>query len=92
MEDDLARKLSCGSSSSNVGTPHPRLGSDYSNRQSSQGSLFEQFATQAKELVKETKRQSSQDGLLAQVDKVSKKNVYNYCRASLGALGWWEGF
>lgn len=34
------------------------------------GSLFEQFATQAKELVKETTRQSSQDGLLAHVDKV----------------------
>lgn len=42
-----------------------------SQRQGSQGSLFEQFTTQAKELVKETKRQSSQDGLLAQVDKVT---------------------
>lgn len=41
-----------------------------SQRQGSQGSLFEQFASQAKELVKETTRQSSQDGLLAHVDKV----------------------
>ncbi|XP_055298322.1 MAP kinase-activating death domain protein isoform X7 [Sitodiplosis mosellana] len=65
----LARTSSSGSASSTVGSPHPSLGSASSNRQSSQGSLFEQFATQAKELVKETKRQSSQDGLLAQVDK-----------------------
>lgn len=67
----LARTSSSGSTSS--GSPHPSLGSANSQRQSSQGSLFEQFATQAKELVKETKRQSSQDGLLAQVDKVSDK-------------------
>lgn len=42
-------------------------------RQSSfgSGSLFGSLATQAKELVKETKRQSSQEGLLSQVDKVS---------------------
>ncbi|XP_060532384.1 MAP kinase-activating death domain protein isoform X2 [Cylas formicarius] len=39
-------------------------------RQGSQGSLFEQFASQAKELVRETTRQSSQDGLLAQMDKL----------------------
>jgi hypothetical protein len=32
--------------------------------------LLEQFASQAKELVRETTRQSSQDGLLAHVDKV----------------------
>ncbi|KAH0999729.1 hypothetical protein HUJ04_008117, partial [Dendroctonus ponderosae] len=40
-------------------------------RQSSQGSLFERFATEAKELVRETTRQSSQDGILAQMDKVN---------------------
>lgn len=39
-------------------------------RQGSQGSLFEQIATQAKDLVRETTRQSSQDGLLAHMDKV----------------------
>lgn len=39
-------------------------------RQSSQSSLFEQFTSQAKELVRETTRQSSQDGILAQMDKV----------------------
>jgi hypothetical protein len=39
-------------------------------RQGSQTSLFEQFASTAKELVRETTRQSSQDGLLAQMDKV----------------------
>lgn len=72
----LARTSSSGSGSSVVGSPHPSLGSANSNRQSSQGSLFEQFATQAKELVKETKRQSSQDGLLAQVDKVSKNSSF----------------
>lgn len=42
-----------------------------SQRQGSQGSLFEQFTSHAKELVKETTRQSSQDGLLAHVDKVN---------------------
>ncbi|KAI4497208.1 hypothetical protein M0802_007692 [Mischocyttarus mexicanus] len=39
-------------------------------RQGSQGSLFEQIATQAKDLVRETTRQSSQDGLLAHMDKL----------------------
>lgn len=39
-------------------------------RQNSQSSLFEHFANQAKVLVKETTRQSSQDGLLAHMDKV----------------------
>ncbi|XP_023247845.1 MAP kinase-activating death domain protein [Copidosoma floridanum] len=39
-------------------------------RQGSQGSLFEQIASQAKELVRETTRQSSQDGLLAHMDKL----------------------
>jgi hypothetical protein len=39
-------------------------------RQGSQGSLFEQIASQAKDLVRETTRQSSQDGILAHMDKV----------------------
>ncbi|KAG5681528.1 hypothetical protein PVAND_010952 [Polypedilum vanderplanki] len=64
----LARTSSSGSTSS-----HPSLGSANSQRQSSQSSLFEQFATQAKELVKETTRQSSQDGLLAHVDKIKEQ-------------------
>ncbi|XP_048518295.1 MAP kinase-activating death domain protein isoform X6 [Dendroctonus ponderosae] len=42
-------------------------------RQSSQGSLFERFATEAKELVRETTRQSSQDGILAQMDKLKSQ-------------------
>lgn len=50
-------------------------------RQSSQSSLFEQFTSQAKELVRETTRQSSQDGILAQMDKVLlqliNKHFYN---------------
>nr|NP_001259559.1 Rab3 GDP-GTP exchange factor, isoform G [Drosophila melanogaster]AGB95401.1 Rab3 GDP-GTP exchange factor, isoform G [Drosophila melanogaster] len=53
----LARTGSSGSSSSSPG------------RQSSQSSLFENFASHAKELVRETTRQSSQEGLLAHVDK-----------------------
>lgn len=44
-------------------------------RQSSQGSIFEQFTSQARELVRETTRQSSQDGLLAHMDKVRVCNV-----------------
>lgn len=64
----LARTSSFGSSGSNSsGTP---LSGNRMQRQGSQGSLFEQFACQAKELVRETTRQSSQDGLLAQMDKV----------------------
>ncbi|KAL0114254.1 hypothetical protein PUN28_011503 [Cardiocondyla obscurior] len=39
-------------------------------RQGSQGSLFEQIASQAKDLMRETTRQSSQDGLLAHMDKL----------------------
>ncbi|EEB16134.1 map-kinase activating death domain protein, putative [Pediculus humanus corporis] len=39
------------------------------NKQGSPSSIFEQFTNQAKELVRETKRQSSQDGILAQMDK-----------------------
>lgn len=41
-------------------------------RQSSQTSLFEQLASQAKDLVRESTRQSSQERLLAQMDKVNK--------------------
>ncbi|KAJ8942573.1 hypothetical protein NQ318_010381 [Aromia moschata] len=68
----LARTSSFGSSGN--GSPNQPLsaGSATSTvtRQSSQGSLFEQFTSQAKELVKETTRQSSQDGILAQMDKL----------------------
>ncbi|XP_073964964.1 rab3 GDP-GTP exchange factor [Choristoneura fumiferana] len=42
------------------------------SRQASQSSLLEQFAAQAKELVRETTRQSSQEGLLAHMDKKGK--------------------
>ncbi|XP_071056798.1 MAP kinase-activating death domain protein isoform X2 [Onthophagus taurus] len=57
-------------SSSGNGSPAPSSGGSVGvQRQGSQGSLFEQFASQAKELVKETTRQSSQDGILAQMDK-----------------------
>ncbi|KAL9883197.1 rab3 GDP-GTP exchange factor isoform 1-T1 [Glossina fuscipes fuscipes] len=55
----LARTGSSGSSSSSPG------------RQSSQSSLFENIASHAKDLVRETTRQSSQEGILAQVDKES---------------------
>ncbi|XP_039280575.1 MAP kinase-activating death domain protein isoform X3 [Nilaparvata lugens] len=57
----LARTGSCSSSSPPAGI----------TRQSSQSSLLEQFASQAKELVRETTRQSSQEGLLAHVDKLT---------------------
>lgn len=66
----LARTSSSGSTGSGS-HPHPQ-------RQSSQSSLFEQFASQAKELVRETTRQSSQDGLLAHVDKVKKISLSFY--------------
>ncbi|KFB40134.1 map-kinase activating death domain protein (madd)/denn/aex-3(c.elegans) [Anopheles sinensis] len=65
----LARTSSSGSTGS--GSHPPSLGSAGSQRQSSQGSLFEVLTTQAKELVRETTRQSSQDGLLAQMDKLT---------------------
>ncbi|XP_064073669.1 MAP kinase-activating death domain protein isoform X4 [Vanessa tameamea] len=42
------------------------------SRQASQTSLLEQFAAQAKELVRETTRQGSQEGLLAHMDKKGK--------------------
>ncbi|GAB0092198.1 MAP kinase-activating death domain protein [Sergentomyia squamirostris] len=66
----LARQTSSGSGSQSPPIHAPPLGSAGSQRQGSQGSLFEHFATQAKELVRETTRQSSQDGLLAHVDKL----------------------
>lgn len=65
----LARTSSFGSTGSGSSVPSS-AGSTGVQRQSSQSSLFEQFASQAKELVKETTRQSSQDGILAQMDKV----------------------
>ncbi|XP_038111583.1 MAP kinase-activating death domain protein isoform X3 [Culex quinquefasciatus] len=67
----LARTSSSGSTGSS-GHP-PSLGSAGSQRQSSQGSLFEVLTSQAKELVRETTRQSSQDGLLAHVDKLKEQ-------------------
>jgi hypothetical protein len=63
----LARTSSFGSS---AGTPSGASATGVT-RQGSQTSLFEQLACTAKELVRETTRQSSQDGLLAQMDKVS---------------------
>ncbi|KAK9738591.1 DENN (AEX-3) domain [Popillia japonica] len=65
----LARTSSFGSTGSGSSVPSS-AGSTGVQRQSSQSSLFEQFASQAKELVKETTRQSSQDGILAQMDKL----------------------
>lgn len=70
----LARTSSFGSSGNGSPVRPSSAGSASVQRQSSQGSLFEQFATQAKELVRETTRQSSQDGILAQMDKVSRLN------------------
>lgn len=57
----LARTGSSGSSTGSTSG---------SQRKGSQGSLFESFTSHAKELVRETKRQSSQEGILAHVDKV----------------------
>ncbi|XP_044254409.1 MAP kinase-activating death domain protein isoform X3 [Tribolium madens] len=65
----LARTSSFGSSGSGSPAPSSAGSTIGVQRQGSQGSLFEQFASQAKELVRETTRQSSQDGLLAQMDK-----------------------
>ncbi|XP_026747185.1 MAP kinase-activating death domain protein [Trichoplusia ni] len=48
---------------------HAKSTSSGVSRQASQSSLLEQFAAQAKELVRETTRQSSQEGLLAHMDK-----------------------
>ncbi|CAH0721692.1 unnamed protein product, partial [Brenthis ino] len=60
-------------------TPHdaqqaqrPKSANTGVSRQESQTSLLEQFAAQAKELVRETTRQSSQEGLLAHMDKRGK--------------------
>lgn len=62
----LSRAGSSGSSSSSPG------------RQSSQGSLFENIASHAKDLVRETTRQSSQEGILAHMDKVSRSDECGY--------------
>ncbi|XP_053599948.1 MAP kinase-activating death domain protein isoform X4 [Plodia interpunctella] len=53
-------------------TTHAKSTSSGVSRQASQTSLLEQFAAQAKELVRETTRQSSQEGLLAHMDKKGK--------------------
>uniref|UniRef100_A0A336KGN7 MAP kinase-activating death domain protein n=1 Tax=Culicoides sonorensis TaxID=179676 RepID=A0A336KGN7_CULSO len=66
----LARTSSSGSTGS-AGSHPPSLGSAGSQRQNSQGSLFEAFASTAKELVKETTRQGSQEGLFAHMDKLT---------------------
>jgi hypothetical protein len=58
-------------------TPSHPPGKEGPMRQGSfgSGSLLGHIASHAKELVKETKRQSSQEGLLSQVDKVNSKLV-----------------
>lgn len=70
----LARTSSSGSTGSMGSFQHPpSLGSAGSQRQNSQGSLFEALTSTAKELVRETRetaRQGSQEGLLAHMDKV----------------------
>ncbi|XP_045763482.1 MAP kinase-activating death domain protein isoform X3 [Maniola jurtina] len=63
-------------------SPRPKGSNTGVSRQASQTSLLEQFAAQAKELVRETTRQSSQEGLLAHMDKKGKvaqaeeKNIF----------------
>ena len=63
--DNLVQRQNSGGSGNSTATGNGVL------RQGSQGSLFEQIASQAKDLMRET-RQSSQDGLLAHMDKVRK--------------------
>ncbi|XP_052758344.1 MAP kinase-activating death domain protein isoform X3 [Galleria mellonella] len=65
---------SASASASHVPSHHSHVKSTSSgvSRQASQTSLLEQFAAQAKELVRETTRQSSQEGILAHMDKKGK--------------------
>ena len=70
-----SRQTTSGSPIRQSGMPIQRQNSGGSTgngvlRQGSQGSLFEQIASQAKGLARETTRQSSQEGLLAHMDKV----------------------
>ncbi|CAH1174243.1 unnamed protein product [Phaedon cochleariae] len=67
-----ARRSSISSSGNDSPPPPASSSSSVSGvaRQNSQSSLFEQFASQAKELVRETTRQTSQDSLMAQMDKL----------------------
>ncbi|CAG9838073.1 unnamed protein product [Diabrotica balteata] len=67
---NVLARTSSFSSSGNVSPAPPSSAGSMVTRQGSQGSIFEQFTSQAKELVRETTRQSSQDGLLAQMDKL----------------------
>lgn len=76
-QPSVGNVLARTSSFSSSGNGSPVRQTSTVQRQSSQGSLFEQFATQAKELVRETTRQSSQDGILAQMDKVGKEIFFN---------------
>jgi hypothetical protein len=62
----MDRSLSTGSSGSGSGGTVK----GEPNRQSSQSSIFEQLASQAKGLVRDSTRQSSQERILAQMDKV----------------------
>lgn len=66
------RSMSTGSAGSNSGI---KCTMQETNRQSSQTSLFEQLASQAKDLVRESTRQSSQERLLAQMDKVTSNLI-----------------
>ncbi|XP_018048573.1 PREDICTED: MAP kinase-activating death domain protein isoform X1 [Atta colombica] len=63
--DNLVQRQNSGGSGNSTATGNGVL------RQGSQGSLFEQIASQAKDLMRET-RQSSQDGLLAHMDKLKQ--------------------
>lgn len=57
---------------------------------SNTSSLLGHIASQAKELVKETKRQSSQEGLLSQVDKLkskTKEKLTEVKHSSMGSSG-----
>lgn len=71
-QSSMGHVFSRTSSNGSQGSQGPQTPSSLTGpqRQSSQSSLFENFASHAKELVRETTRQSSQDGLLAHVDKV----------------------
>ncbi|XP_066247260.1 MAP kinase-activating death domain protein isoform X3 [Euwallacea similis] len=75
-QPSIGNVFSKTSSTGSSGSPGPLLSASSTSsltRQGSQGSLFERFASEAKELVRETTRQSSQDGILAQMDKLKSQ-------------------
>ncbi|XP_021954472.1 MAP kinase-activating death domain protein isoform X3 [Folsomia candida] len=86
-DDNVPRQQKGGSPAASTPVPSKEPIMRQGSFGSGSGSILGHIASHAKELVKETKRQSSQEGLLSQVDKLKTKTKEKLTEVKHGSLG-----